>query len=79
MAHYDRGETERRLITPPLPNKPRGVARVDDRPVVNKCPISRLGAGRSRHSVGSTKQQALHSYGRFFSGFVRALFLSSAH
>lgn len=35
MASYDLSETEWRLISPLLPNKPRGVARVDDRRVVN--------------------------------------------
>jgi transposase len=35
MARYDLGETEWRLIESLLPNKPRGVARVDDRRVVN--------------------------------------------
>ena len=35
MARYDLSEAEWRLIEPLLPNKPRGVARVDDRRVVN--------------------------------------------
>ena len=35
MARYDLSETEWRLIEPLLPNKPRGVARVDDRRVIN--------------------------------------------
>lgn len=35
MARYDLSEGEWRLIQPLLPNKPRGVARVDDRRVVN--------------------------------------------
>lgn len=35
MARYDLSETEWRLIAPLLPNKPRGVARVDDRRVMN--------------------------------------------
>ena len=35
MARYDLSETEWRLIKPLLPNKSRGVARVDDRRVVN--------------------------------------------
>jgi len=35
MARYDLSETEWRLIEGLLPNKPRGVARVDDRRVVN--------------------------------------------
>ena len=35
MARYDLSETEWRLIEPLLPNKPRGVARVDDRRVLN--------------------------------------------
>ena len=35
MTRYDLSETEWRLISPLLPNKPRGVARVDDRRVVN--------------------------------------------
>ena len=35
MARYDLSEVEWRLIQPLLPNKPRGVARVDDRRVVN--------------------------------------------
>jgi len=35
MGRYDLSETEWRLIEPLLPNKPRGVARVDDRRVVN--------------------------------------------
>ena len=35
MARYDLSEVEWRLIAPLLPNKPRGVARVDDRRVIN--------------------------------------------
>lgn len=35
MARYDLNEVEWRLIEPLLPNKPRGVARVDDRRVLN--------------------------------------------
>ena len=35
MARYDLSEAEWRLIAPLLPNKPPGVARVDDRRVVN--------------------------------------------
>lgn len=35
MARYDLSEAEWRLIEPLLPNKPRGVAGVDDRRVIN--------------------------------------------
>ncbi len=35
MRRYDLSDTEWRLIGPLLPNKPRGVARVDDRLVIN--------------------------------------------
>ena len=35
MARYDLSEAEWQLIEPLLPNKPRGVARVDDRRVLN--------------------------------------------
>jgi transposase len=35
MARYDLSEAEWRLIEPLLPNKPRGMARVDDRRVIN--------------------------------------------
>jgi transposase len=35
MARYDLSEAEWRLIEPLLPNKPRGVARVDQRRVIN--------------------------------------------
>jgi transposase len=35
MARYDLSEVEWRLIAPLLPNKPRGVAQVDDRRVIN--------------------------------------------
>lgn len=35
MARYDLSEAEWRLIEPLLPNKPRGVARVDGRRVIN--------------------------------------------
>jgi transposase len=35
MARFDLSEAEWRLIEPLLPNKPRGVARVDDRRVLN--------------------------------------------
>ena len=35
MARYDLSEAEWRLIEQLLPNKPRGVARVDDRRVIN--------------------------------------------
>lgn len=35
IARYDLSETDWRLIAPLLPNKPGGVARVDDRRVIN--------------------------------------------
>ena len=35
MARYDVSETEWRLIAPLLPNKSRGVTRVDDRRIIN--------------------------------------------
>lgn len=35
MARYDLSEAEWRLIAPLLPDKSRGVARVDDRRVIN--------------------------------------------
>src|ERR1700760_3425265 len=35
MARFDLSDIEWRLIKPLLPNKPRGVARVDDRRVLN--------------------------------------------
>jgi transposase len=35
MGRYDLSEAEWRLIQPLLPDKPRGVARVDDRRVIN--------------------------------------------
>jgi transposase len=35
MARYDLSEAEWRLIEPLSPNKPRGVARVDQRRVIN--------------------------------------------
>ena len=35
MARYDLSETEWGLIAPLLPNKPRGVARTDDRRALN--------------------------------------------
>lgn len=35
MAWFDLSDVEWRLIKPLLPNKPRGVARVDDRRVLN--------------------------------------------
>ena len=35
MARFDLSDAEWSLIAPFLPNKPRGVARVDDRRVVN--------------------------------------------
>ena len=35
MARYDLSEAEWRLVEPLLPNNPRGVARVDDRRVLN--------------------------------------------
>ncbi len=35
MARYDVSEAEWRLISPLRPNKPRGVARVDDRRIIN--------------------------------------------
>jgi transposase len=35
MGRYDLNEAEWRLIEPLLPDKPRGVARVDDRRVIN--------------------------------------------
>ena len=35
MGRYDLSEVEWRLIEPLLPDKPRGVARVDDRRVIN--------------------------------------------
>lgn len=36
MARYDVSEIEWRLIEPLLPNKPRGVVRVEDRRVINR-------------------------------------------
>ena len=36
MGRYDLSEFERRVIAPLLPSKPRGVARVDDRRVLNE-------------------------------------------
>jgi transposase len=35
MGRYDLSEAEWRLIEPLLPDRPRGVARVDDRRVIN--------------------------------------------
>jgi transposase len=35
MARFDLSDTEWAVIRPLLPNKPRGVARVDDRRVIN--------------------------------------------
>jgi len=35
MARFDLSDAEWKLISPLLPNKPRGVARVDDRQVLN--------------------------------------------
>jgi transposase len=35
MSRYDLTDSEWRLIEPLLPNKPRGVPRVDDRRVLN--------------------------------------------
>ena len=35
MGRYDLSEAEWRLIEPLLPDKPRGVSRVDDRRVIN--------------------------------------------
>ena len=35
MARFDLSDVEWRLIEPLLPNKPRGVARVNDRRVLN--------------------------------------------
>ena len=35
MGRYDLTEFEWRVISPLLPNKPRGVKRVDDRRVLN--------------------------------------------
>lgn len=35
MARFDLSDAEWRIIAPLLPNKPRGVARVDDRRVLN--------------------------------------------
>jgi transposase len=35
MSRYEMSEFEWQIIEPLLPNKPRGVARVDDRRVLN--------------------------------------------
>jgi transposase len=35
MARFDLSDAEWTVISPLLPNKPRGVARVDDRRVIN--------------------------------------------
>ena len=35
MSRYDLTDFERRVIAPLLPNKPRGVPRVDDRRILN--------------------------------------------
>ena len=39
MASFDLNDVEWQLIEPLLPNKPRGVARVDDRRVLNGKPV----------------------------------------
>lgn len=35
MARFDLSDAEWRIIAPPLPNKPRGIPRTDDRRVLN--------------------------------------------
>jgi hypothetical protein len=46
MSRYDLPDFERRVIEPLLPNKPRGVPRVDDRRVLNGIfRVLRPGAG----------------------------------
>jgi transposase len=37
MSRYDLTDSEWRVIERLLPNKPRGVPRVDDRRVLNEC------------------------------------------
>ena len=47
MQGYELTDFEWRVIEPLLPNKPRGVPRVDDRRVLNGL----LGAADGRHGV----------------------------
>jgi acyl-CoA synthetase (AMP-forming)/AMP-acid ligase II len=43
MSRYDLTDFEWRVIAPLLPNKPRGVPRVDDRRVLNGMPSGEWG------------------------------------
>lgn len=65
MARYDLSEAECRLIEPLLPNKPRDVARVDDRRVVNGIfYVLRTEARRGatcRSATGLTRPSAIGS------------------
>ena len=87
MARYDLSEAEWRLIEPLLPNKPRGVARVDDRRVINGifyvlrtarrgaiCP-SALASGRSSISASTDGPRA--AFSSWFSGAWRVITTTS--
>jgi len=58
MGRYDPSAVEWRVIEPLLPNKPRGVARVDDRRVINRIfYVLRTPCGRAQRSIqiGATR------------------------
>ena len=62
MARFDLSDVEWRLIEPLLPNKPRGVARVDDRRVLNGifmcCEPARRGE-TCRSATGPIRQSTI--------------------
>jgi transposase len=53
MARFDLSDAEWTVIRPLLPNKPRGVARVDDRRVING--IFYVLAHAHQHAAGGKK------------------------
>ena len=66
MTRYDLSETEWRLISPLLPNKPRGVARVDDRRVLSGINfVDRMGCdgGMSRENMARQRRSTIAGSG----------------
>jgi transposase len=69
MSRYDLTDFEWRMIAPHLPNKPRGVARVDDRRVLGCCVQGHLGGicrsvtGRERPATIGSCDGAKQAFG----------------
>jgi transposase len=72
MARYDLSEAEWRVVEPLLPNKPRGVARVDDRRVINGI-FYILRTGSPSAFGGCARQAALKALAIWWLSMHRAV------